>query len=397
MDKVKVLRIINRLNLGGPTYNAGYLTKYLDDQFNTILIAGLKDDSEASSEYIISSLGLNPEYVKDMYRSLNPLKDFKAYRTIRKKIQLFKPTIVHTHASKAGAVGRLAAIHEKVPIIIHTFHGHVFHSYFSKINTIVFLTIERYLAKRTNKIIAISKIQKKELSEEFLIDKPKKFEVIPLGFDLLRFQENKNENRVEFREKYEIKEKEVAIGIIGRLVPIKNHTYFIDAIKAIKKSVDVKIKAVIIGDGEELKQVLHNIESSDLQYSYKKNFKGDEDVILTSWIKNIETALHGLDIVVLTSLNEGTPVSLIEAQAAGLPVVSTDVGGVRDVVIHQHSGYIASNKEQFISYTKTLVLDESLRKKIGKNGINVSLERFSVTSLVENTSKLYSEQLQLME
>src|SRR5687767_8954078 len=129
-NRIRVLRIINRFNLGGPTYNVSYLAKFLAPEFETLLIGGEKDDSEASSDYIVKSLGLEPRIIKGMKRSVNPLDDYKAYREIRRIIREFKPDIVHTHASKAGALGRYAAIKEKVPVIVHTFHGHVFHSYF---------------------------------------------------------------------------------------------------------------------------------------------------------------------------------------------------------------------------------------------------------------------------
>ena len=126
----RVLRIINRLNLGGPTYNAANLTKYIDGEFETLLVSGMTDDTEESSEFILKRLDLHPVYIKEMYRELNPLRDYKAYFRLRQIIREFKPDIVHTRAAKAGAVGRLAAHHEGVPVIVHTFHGHVFHSYF---------------------------------------------------------------------------------------------------------------------------------------------------------------------------------------------------------------------------------------------------------------------------
>ena len=166
---IRVLRIINRLNLGGPTYNAAFLTKYLAPEYETKLIAGMKDASEAGSEFITQNLGIEPTYVQDMHRSIHPIKDFKSFLEIRKIIKEFKPQIVHTHAAKAGAIGRLAALSCGVPVILHTFHGHLFHSYFSSLSTKVFLFIERYLAKRTSGIVVISKIQQKE---KFLIVRP---------------------------------------------------------------------------------------------------------------------------------------------------------------------------------------------------------------------------------
>lgn len=179
----RVLRIINRLNLGGPTYNAAYLTKYMEPQYETLLVSGMKEESEESSEYIVENLGIKPVYMPDMYRELNPFKDYKSYYRLRKLIDDYKPDVVHTHAAKAGAVGRLAAIHSGVKVIVHTFHGHVFHSYFNPAKTRMFIEIERYLAKRTTAIITLSDIQKSELVDTFKIAPANKFEIIPLGFD----------------------------------------------------------------------------------------------------------------------------------------------------------------------------------------------------------------------
>ncbi|MFP5471266.1 MAG: glycosyltransferase, partial [Bacteroidia bacterium] len=162
MEKIRVLRIINRFNIGGPTYNAAYLTKYLPEEYETLLLGGVKDEGEDSSEYILENLGIKPMLIEEMKRPINLKDDYLAYKKVRQIIKEFKPHIVHTHASKAGLVGRLAAIHSNVPIIVHTFHGHVFHSYFGRLKTFVFKSIERYLAKKSTKIIAISKEQKHE-------------------------------------------------------------------------------------------------------------------------------------------------------------------------------------------------------------------------------------------
>ena len=158
----KILRIINRFNIGGPTYNAAYLTKYLSNDFETLLVGGEKEETEDSSEYIIRNLGIEPVIIPEMHRSINPRNDLIAYRKIKNIIETFKPDIVHTHASKAGTIGRIAALRSNVPVIIHTFHGHVFHSYFNSYKTKIFQNIEQSLAKKSSKIIAISDLQKKE-------------------------------------------------------------------------------------------------------------------------------------------------------------------------------------------------------------------------------------------
>ena len=244
----KVLRIINRLNLGGPTHNVAYLTKYLDEKYETLLLSGTIDSTEESSEFLIKNLDITPRYIDAMQRELHPLKDYRAYKQIKKIIREYQPDIVHTHAAKAGAVGRLAAAHCKVPVILHTFHGHVFHSYFNPIKTKIFLAIERYLAKKSTCIIAISEIQKKELCENYKIAACEKFTVIPLGFDLEKFNTDKEQKRVSFRKKWHLADDEIAIGIVGRMVPVKNHDMFLTAFAQLLKSTNKKVKAIPIQD-----------------------------------------------------------------------------------------------------------------------------------------------------
>lgn len=388
----KVLRIINRLNLGGPTYNAAYLSKFLAPEFETLLVAGMKDDSEASSEYIVEKMGLKPVYIKNMHREINPLKDYSAYKQIKKIIEEFKPDIVHTHAAKSGTLGRLAAHNAGVPVILHTFHGHVFHSYFNPLKTKVFLNIERYLANRSSKIIAISQKQKEELCLEYKIAPEEKFSIVPLGFDLDRFYGNKQQKRKEFREKYGLNENDVAIGIIGRLVPVKNHSLFLKAIKEAKIQ-SKSIKAIIIGDGELRNEIEEEAKNMGLSLSSSK--ATDSDVLFTSWIKDIDQALPGLDIVALTSHNEGTPVSLIEAQAAGVPIVSTRVGGIEDIVIENITALLSppDDYKALAENITKLANSAQLRDEFSQKGSDFVKNKFSYTRLVEDMRILYNELL----
>src|SRR5690554_3102563 len=197
--KIKVVRIINRFNIGGPTFNATFLTKFLGDEFETTLIGGVPDDGEKDSLHILQEYGVEPIVISDIQRKLSFSNDFKAYKKIKRILQEVQPDIVHTHASKAGFLGRAAAISLNIPVIVHTFHGHVFHSYFGAIKTQLFKQIERYLAKRSTGIIAISELQKQELAEIHKIAPASKIQVIPLGFDLKRFTENKAERRKQIR------------------------------------------------------------------------------------------------------------------------------------------------------------------------------------------------------
>lgn len=392
----RVLRIINRLNLGGPTFNAALLTKHLAPEYETMLVAGMKEDVEESSEFILNDLGIEPVYISDMFRSINPLRDLPAYRQLKKIIRQFKPDIVHTHAAKAGALGRLAAIDCGVPVVVHTFHGHVFHSYFGALKTRFYIEIERWLAKNSSKIIAISPSQKNELSQTYNICSDNEIEVIPLGFDLNRFQTNQTEKRDNFRTKYQIAEDEIAIGIIGRLVQIKNHGLFLRSLKEILAQSSQKIRAFIVGNGEEYHHLIQLARELEIPFS-TPNFNNQQQTPLTftSWIKNVDEVYAGIDIVALSSLNEGTPVSLIEAQAANKPIVSTNVGGVCDVVLPGKTALISpsNNRPQFTQQLLKLVENESLRFKLGKNGHYFVNKKYHYSRLVNDVDQLYQNLL----
>ena len=390
----KVLRIINRLNLGGPTFNAAYLSKYLGPEFETMLVSGMKADSEESSEFIVKNLDLHPVYMPEMYRELNPFRDYKSYYKLREIIRKFKPEIVHTHAAKAGAVGRLAAAHEGVPVIIHTFHGHVFHSYFSPAKTRVFLEIERFLARKTTKIITLSETQRHELTNIYKVAPENKFEIVPLGFDLEKFEQNKEEKRRVFREKYNISDDEIAIGIVGRLVPIKNHSLFLKALSIVSAKTNKKVRAFIIGDGEDRKLI------ESLAIKLNLPFNNDNPVeknilTFTSWIKEIDISNAGMDIIVLTSNNEGTPVSLIEAQASGKPIVSTSIGGIEDIVVKNETALLSPiNDEQTLAENLLkLVDDDALRTRFALSGPDFVRNKFSYQRLCRDMARLYNSLL----
>ena len=390
-SKKRILRIINRFNLGGPTYNAGLLTKYLSDEYETLLVGGKHEESEGSSMHIIEQLGLEPVIIPEMQRSINPKKDGIAYNKIQKIIQDFKPDIVHTHASKAGALGRRAAFNAKIPQIYHTFHGHVFHSYFGNLKSNLYKNIERRLAKKSTNIIAISELQKKELSEIHRICPAEKIKVIPLGFDLTPFYTNTEVKRKEFRSKWKIKDNEVAIGIVGRIVPIKDHVFFIHAIENIIKKTSKKIRVFIVGDGEEKGNIQALIHTKKLSYSTNKTPALFQ---FTSWIKNVDEVNAGMDIICLTSKNEGTPVSLIEAQASGNPVVSTNVGGIENVISSNETGYLSEigDIDQFSNNLLKLVENDDIRVNMSKIGREKS-SFYTFENLISTTKLLYNKTL----
>jgi glycosyltransferase involved in cell wall biosynthesis len=389
----KVLRILNRLVIGGPSKNAVYLTRYMQPGFDTLLVTGGKEDHEQDADILAASHQVEPVCIPEMKRPISFASDWLAYKKLKKLITDFKPDIVHTHAAKSGALGRLAASYCNVPVIVHTFHGHVFHSYFNPVKTGFFLKAERWLAGFSDAIIAISDVQKKELAEDFRIAPAEKFRVIPLGLDLDHFISDQEIKRKKFRKEFGLDDETVAIGIIGRMVPVKNHSLFIKAIKYVLGHSTLKIKAFVIGDGETRPAMEKLANEQGIPFS--KHTDSDSPLVFTSWRTDVDTVCAGLDIITLTSLNEGTPVSLIEAQAAGKPVVSTRVGGIADVVMENKTALLSdvSDDESYFKNLLRLVSDPVLRNRLSHAGKDFVLDKFGYRRLVYDMSSLYYELL----
>lgn len=391
----RVLRILNRLIIGGPSKNAVYLSRYMQPEFDTLLVIGGKEDHEQDADFLATTNNIDPTCVPEMKRSISPYNDWTAYNKLKKIIRDFKPDIVHTHAAKSGALGRLAAKHANVPVIVHTFHGHVFHSYFNSLKTNFFIRTERYLAGLSDAIVAISDVQKKELSGDFRIATADKFRVIPLGLDLDNFITNQEEKRNKFRTEFGLDDDTVAIGIIGRLVPVKNHSLFLKALKYLLNNTTVKTKAFIIGDGESRESIEQMANSLEIKYTKHTDSTHAHPLIFTSWRTDVDTICAGLDIIALTSLNEGTPVSLIEAQAAGKPIVSTRVGGIADVVLENRTALLSEiiDEKTFSNNLHQLVNDIELRQRFSNAGKDHVVNKFSYHRLVKDMSSLYHDLL----
>jgi glycosyltransferase involved in cell wall biosynthesis len=391
----RVLRILNRLIIGGPSKNAVYLSRYMQPDFETLLVIGGKEDHEQDADYLAIANSIEPTCIPEMKRSISPRDDWVAYNKLKKLIKEYKPDIVHTHAAKSGALGRLAAKHANVPVIVHTFHGHVFHSYFSSLKTNFFIRTERYLAAFSDAIVAISDVQKKELSGYFKIAAPDKFRVIPLGLDLDDFTIDQEIKKNKFRNEFGLDDETVAIGIIGRLVPVKNHSLFLKGLRYVLNNTSVKVKAFIIGDGESRGLIEQLANELDIKYSKHTDATHPHPLVLTSWRTDIDTICAGLDIIALTSLNEGTPVSLIEAQAAGKPIVSTRVGGIADVVLENQTALLSdiNDEAEFCRNLLQLVNDASLRNRFSNAGKDYVIRQFSYHRLVKDMSSLYYDLL----
>lgn len=396
--KIKILRITNRFNVGGPTYNVAYLSKYLPEHYETTLIGGIVEPHEESSSYILDALKLEYRVVSNMHRAIHPLNDWKALQEIKSIIETEKPDIVHTHAAKAGALGRMAAYlaNHTVPVVVHTYHGSVFEGYFSPAKARVFLEIERFLARKSTAIVAISDLQKNDLVNKYKIASDDKIHVIPLGFDLERFTQDVDIKRAKFRSEFDLDDDDIAITITGRLTQIKNHELFFRVFKNVESSGIHKIKAFVVGDGEDRDHLMNYCDSIGLTYTIVGNYDKSASVCFTSWRKDIDVINAGSDIVMLTSKNEGTPVSIIEAMASGRAVLSTDVGGVRDIIDHAVTGMISSENEQLLStMLLDLVEDKNRRSAIAYRARDSVIHTYSYHRLVNDMDKLYRSLLNI--
>lgn len=338
-EKIRVMRFVSRINIGGPSIHVSTLSKYLNHRkFKTLLIAGSISPREGDMSYLLNGLSSDSTlfyHLPELQREVSPIKDLIALLKIMSIIIHDKPDIIHTHTAKAGALARISAIiinqfrHNKIKII-HTYHGHVLKGYFGNLKTNVYKHIEKSLGRWTDVIIAISQTQKWELSEKYKIAPKEKVIIINLGFDLSKFT-NTGTKMGFLRKKINATANDRIIAIVGRLAPIKNHRMFLNAAKLlINKEIGDKLKFLVVGDGEL---------RSDLE-KYAMNIGIGDWVIFYGWEKNIEKIYAEIDILALTSLNEGTPVSIIEAMASSVPVITTGVGGVKDLL-----GIINSNED----------------------------------------------------
>ncbi len=337
-ERIRVLRVISRMNIGGPSIHVNLLNQGLDpDKFDSYLVTGRISQDEGDMSYLCESKP--PIVIETMQREIKPVLDLKALFSMLKIMIQIKPHIVHSHTAKAGTISRIVAfIYNLFPgtktRVVHTFHGHVFEGYFGSLKSKTFLVIERLLATATNVIISISNKQKKELVNDYKISTSKKIRIVELGFNLSDFinssrrmpesnVKDPSTNNNSFRKKFLKDDSSLLVGIVGRLVPIKNHFLFFDAVKIfVTTNPDIKARFIVVGDGE-LRQKLE---------AYVDKLGISEKVIFCGWQRDLAWVYNGLDMVVLTSDNEGTPVSIIEAMASSVPVISTDAGGIADLV-----------------------------------------------------------------
>ena len=411
---MKIVRVIARLNVGGPSKHVIWLTKGMQNsECESLLVAGTVPPGEDDMGYFATEQGVSPIFVSQMSREIS-LKDAL---TIWKLYRLFvreRPDIVHTHTAKAGTVGRVAGLlyrwltpnlflgHPRACRFVHTYHGHIFHSYYGPLKTRLFLAIEKTLALLiTDRIVVISEQQRREINGEFGVGRADQFAVIPLGLDLGVFADWKERGQ-SFREELGLGTGDILVGIVGRLTEIKNHELFLRAAADFKtriwrQSRGGVVRFVVIGDGA-LRARLEQIAASlDLS----------EDVKFAGSRRNLEDLYPALDIVALTSLNEGTPLTLIEAMANARPVISTAVGGVIDLLgdrVSEDSGNLFVMRQRGLSVPPNdaaafadglgrLVDDPTLRREIGKRGLQFVQSNHSKDRLLEDASALYADLL----
>lgn len=398
---MKIVRIIARLNVGGPARHVVWLNKGMQSKnLHSVLLTGTVPDGEEDMSYFAYENEIKPIFIPEMSRELSP-KDIISLWKIFRLLLIEKPDIIHTHTAKAGTVGRIAGflyrwLTFKNVKIVHTYHGHVFHSYYGNLKTSFFLAIEKTLAfLATDRIIVISNQQFEEIHKKFGVGKSSQFKIIPLGIDFEPFQK-RAKKRTFLRQELGIDDKTILVGLVGRLTEIKNHKLFLEIVnlyKARRKADSPAFHFVIVGDGH-LRQTLEN-EAINLKIDDAVSFLGnrnDTDVIYA-----------GLDIVALTSLNEGTPLSLIEAMANERAVISTEVGGVVDLLgavretknsfsICERGIRTASNDpEGFYKGLELLGKNEKLRYEIGVKGKEFADLNYSKERLIKDIEGLYNE------
>jgi glycosyltransferase involved in cell wall biosynthesis len=375
------VQVIARLNIGGTASHTVLLARDLDpNRFETVLVTGLEAAGEGTMRDWARQQGVSPIVIPELGREINLLADIKV---LAKLYQIFRselPDVVHTHTAKAGFVGRVAARLAGVPAVVHTYHGHVFHSYFGPFKTRVFIFIERMLAHLTDRIIALSRRQRQEILK-YRIASADKITIIPLGFDLDPFL-TCDHLRGELRTELGLAEEIKLVGILARLTGVKNHQLFLTAAALVLERCK-NVQFLIVGDGElrsELEQ-----QTIELGLGQAVQFLG--------WRHDLPKIYADLDLVVLASYNEGTPVTLIEAQAAARPVVATAVGGVADIVVDGETGILVAPNDPRALAEAILAVFGQTSEVTGQAGRKQVTEKFTVARLTRDMESLYNDLL----
>jgi glycosyltransferase involved in cell wall biosynthesis len=381
---IKIVRAITRLNIGGPAIHAILLTTALNDGalFKSTLVAGTTSPHEGDMLDLARARSVQPILLPALGREISPLDDLISLARMVRLVRQERPDIVHTHMAKAGAIGRLAAHICGVPLIVHTYHGHVFHSYFGPARTRVFLTIERALGLATDRIIVVGDGQRQEIAS-FGVASLHKLESIRLGLELGQFLDTE-QARGRLRREFAIAGDTPLIGIVARLVPIKAHDIFFQAAVRVLRE-EPAARFIVVGDGERRGELEAMVDRLAIRRS----------VTFMGWRRDMASVYADLDVVALTSRNEGSPVALIEALASGRPVVSSAVGGVPEVVIDGVTGLTVPPSDPAAMANAILMLlrDRPLGARLGAAGRRHVYPRYDSSRLVDDVKDLYLREL----
>lgn len=368
------MRVIARMNIGGPAVQVvGLLRGFNTLEFEQRLYCGYCSENE--SDYLFQVAPDVYSYrVSGLGRSLNLIGDIKAFVYLVREISRFKPHIIHTHTAKAGALGRVAVLFSKQsPIVIHTFHGHLLQGYFSPIKRHLIVFVEKFLARHTDHLLAVGARVREDLLQSG-IGKLSKFGLMPPGLkiDKLPAQEHS-------QELLGLTLGRLQCSFIGRVTRIKRPDRFLDVVSEVKKR-GLEIDFFMAGDGELTDECRKRVQLESLP------------VQILGWQTNIELVLSASDIIILTSDNEGTPLSLIQAGMAGKPVVSTNVGSVEDIVVTNVTGFVTTLEVTDIADSlERLVTNPQLRAEMGQAARKYTTERFSERRLVLDHQNLYKK------
>jgi glycosyltransferase involved in cell wall biosynthesis len=383
-NPIKIINLLSRMNIGGPSVHTVLLTKYLDNEkYQSILVSGTLSEGEGDMSYLVEQYHIEHRSIKTLQRKISVIDDLKAVLELYRLFKKEKPQIVHTNLAKAGMVGRLAAWLAGVPVILHTYHGHVFSGYFSATKTSLYIFIEKFIALISTKIVVVSEMIKKDICSVYKITKEKNISVIPLGFELDNMA-SLDKYRGSFRKQFSIPEDSLVIGIVGRITGIKNHQLFVD-VANILLQFNNKIHFLIVGDGElreEIEKAVYDLGIS-------------ENLHFTGWITATAKMYADLDIMLLTSKNEGTPVTVIEAMYYKIPVVSSNVGGLSDLIEDGKTGFLVNSliAEDYIQVIVKLLESLQVRDKIGFTAHKFITDQFNVNRLITDMTELYTELL----
>jgi glycosyltransferase involved in cell wall biosynthesis len=375
------VRVIARLNVGGPARQVCFLHQHLGERFLTILIAGKVDEDEADMSYLLQSQ-TGVRWLESLSRPVRIWQDLRTFFKLLSLLRQEKPDILHTHTAKAGALGRVAGFLLGVPVIVHTYHGHVFAGYFGRWKTRLVIMVERMLNRITTRVIAISDSQAQELSEVYNVVKRAKVSVIRTGHDLSSYRSGGDSGKL--RERLGLSSNHKIVVWAGRMVPIKNVRLLAEIICAAAKE-DPSLHFVIVGDGPDRTMFQQLI--------------GDTRATLLGWQSDMSEIWRQADIALGTSLNEGTPAAFIEAMAAGKPFVSTDVGGVLDLTVNARkvNGQIVadnamlctSSAKELLSCIMQITSDPTLASKMGESGREFVEHYYTAEQMAANHSNLY--------